>query len=276
LNPYVIGRPNQPCPCGSGRKHKLCHGAPSKLQPLGERARERVDAVVCMPTRGSVTIETHQALTSHTDGVRIVFASVARKPVDVARNELAAAVLEMRKAADVEFVLWIDDDAWWPAGTIARMLDAMRTHREIDVLAGFCCRREAHMAPIARRRIEDQNSYPKPGVDCTMGDLVEVEAVPFHFVAMRAAALERIGPDPFTVTPPWPEDFSFCIRARAAGARIFVATGAPIAQIDRDGNAFIPGAPALRVVNGQLAAAVFTGENRSYGPAVDAVIAAAG
>ncbi len=51
--------------------------------------------IVLMPTRGTIALETHNALTNHMDEIPHVRVTVARLPVVEARNRLAAAALSI-------------------------------------------------------------------------------------------------------------------------------------------------------------------------------------
>lgn len=269
------------------------------LQPLApKQAKQKRDDyafIVCMPTRGSVSVETHTALSSNKDDSAVILATVARKPVTEARNSLAATALQAVKDDPLPWiprewiVLWVDDDSFWTPGTFAQLKAIFRAYSQVDIVAGYFGPRAPFSSPIAFRDKGNGESFPRPNVDCRMGDLVEVERVGFHFVAHRVSVLEKVGPNPFTIPVDAEknvsEDFAFCDRARAAGCRIVCATGLHIAHIDpRDGAAYIPGAPTLRVDNNRLATAtlehldsdgaVKTGEERSYGADVDAVMKA--
>lgn len=236
------------------------------------------------------------ALSSHKDDSTVILANVARKPVTEARNSLAATALQAAKDDLLPFVprelivLWVDDDAFWTPGTFTQLDNIFRAYQQVDIVAGYFGTRAPFGPPVAFRDKDNGESYPRLNVDCRPGDLVEVERVGFHFVAHRVSVLEKVGLNPFTIPVDAEknvsEDFAFCDRARAAGCRIVCATGLHIAHIDpRDGAAYIPGAPTLRVDNNRLVTAtlehlgtdgqVKTGEKRSYGADVDSVMEAA-
>lgn len=264
---------NRPCPCGSGKKSKLCCNADrpvAKPLPTGDPC----EVVVLLPTRGAVSVETHASMLSRMNGVSRCFSTVARKPVDEARNFLAGAAIASQQQMGAMFALWVDDDAAWPQGTVERMLTFIKSHPECDLLAGWCSTRAPNMPPMAWRVRNNMNSFPKPGVDCKMGQVVEVESVAFHFVLHRIDLLKRLGENPFTLGPEadCSEDIAFCDRVRAAGGRIFVDTGSWVAHIEpTTGDAFLPMSPVLRMDdNGAVSYrdAVY----RDYGENIDAMM----
>lgn len=274
--------------------------APPQLQPLAPKAskpkRDEEVFIVCMPTRGSLSVETHTALTSNNDGSEIVFARTARKPIVEARNSLAEVAPQIVKNNPLPwepkawYVLWVDDDAYWTPNTFTQLKAILGSYPQIDIVAGYFGMRLPFTYPCAFRDKNNGESFPRINVDCQQGQLVEVERVGFHFVAHRLSVLEKVGPNPFAIPADAEknvtEDFAFCDRARAAGCSIVCATGLPIAHIDvRDGAAYIPGAPVLRVDRNRLVTTTLehlgadgemkSGERRSYGADVDAVIKSA-
>jgi len=80
-----------------------------------------------MPTRdGQMSTETHLALQSNSGPLQMLNIIEARRPVVDARNTLAQRLLEAKREGQyaLNYALWVDSDAWWPPGTIARMLSA--------------------------------------------------------------------------------------------------------------------------------------------------------
>lgn len=274
---------NSPCGCGSGRKRKLCCDrvdAPrmGAVRALAAKERRHEPFVfVAMPTRGAISIETHMALTSNV-GVPHGLFNVARKSVVEARNELALSVLEAVKADAAPFtpseyfVLWIDDDAWFPAGTVRAFVDWLTRHPEADMLCGFFCDRRPHAPPTAFVGSE----IIAPYLEARQGEIQEITACGFHFVVHRASLLERVGPNPFDVVAGArvTEDIAFCDSARAAGARIFCATDAVVYHVDVEtGLAYRPGSQAFRIRNNTAVPLEKPIEARSYGLEVDAEFA---
>lgn len=172
-------------------------------------------------------------------------------PVVDARNSLAARALALAPRA--EFVLWTDDDAWWPAGTIARMIEHLDERSAIDVLAGYFGGRDHFSPAFAWTTWNDPASIVDPGRTCAPRSLVAIEQCGFHFVLMRTSVLERVGAQPFALlSDEWTEDFCFIARCRATGVRTYVDTGAHITHVDDHGRAQTVGFPAGRIINGEL------------------------
>lgn len=191
-----------------------------------------------------------------TDGVPTMLFYQARKGVIQARNELAkSATLFPPTAPFIPklgwFVLWFDDDAYWQTGTFTRMLKALQ-NPGVDILAGWFSGRSPRQGPKAYR---EDGTWPRPGTaECEDGDIVEVAKCGFHFVMHRVEVLTSLGETPFNIdgTGELGEDVAFCKKARDAGYRVWTHTGCPIAHIDEDGTAYLPGENELRVVGGDL------------------------
>lgn len=263
----MVGR-NQPCPCGSGKKFKVCCLRAPVLRPTPQKAKVDAPAlIVCMPTRGNVTIETVMAL-SRMDRVPVTMRTTSRLGVVEARNKLAEMALAAPEKAGYEpaewFVLWIDSDAFWPVGTVATMLETLQRCPEVDILCGFFGPRSALSNPTARYA---DGHWVKPGTDCNFGEVVEIARTGFHFTMHRLSALEKMPEKPFTDAAGEGEDYAFCAKARQAGLRIWVHTGLPVAHIGDDGFAYLPGDQPYIVVDGQLCKSA-QAQARDYGPGI--------
>lgn len=278
---------NELCRCGSGLKYKKCclPADAAKQTSIAEPA-----VIVCTPTRGQPCFETLLALRHNMDGVKSVQTMAARKPVIEARNALALGALNVMENNPLQetpsewFVLWCDDDAWWPPSTIKTMLRFFAESSGCDALFGKFGGRMPYSNIFAYRDPKKyKDCFVREGVNCETGDIVEIAEAGFHFVMMRAALLEKVGPNPFTMPPGSDEriteDFAFCHRATAAGARLAVATGMPVIHIDpKDGAAYAPGMPAMMMDGNSVAKLTLehitpTGafkepEMRAYGPGV--------
>ncbi len=211
-----------------------------------------------LPTRGSLSVETFNALAAHHDGFRILPVTSSRLPVAQARNLIAAQMVEMVKTCPWPkkpefFALWADSDSWWPEKTIAQAVGILQSRAEVDVLAASFCTRLPFAPRMAWQRENDSESYPRPGVDCTMRSLVEMEVCAFHFVLHRVSLLDRLGSEPFKTDGSIGEDVAFCRRVRQMGARLFCAPGLLVAHVDpNDGVAYLPGEPPCRVEGNRL------------------------
>ncbi len=245
-----IGR-NALCPCGSGHKYKQCCLAKDEAQRQPHTGEDAL--LILMPTRGSVSVETLLSIEHNMGDIKHAVLRVARKPVAEARNMLARRALEVIKEKPFPFtpretfILWLDDDCWLPPGLVPTMVNAMRDLPNLDALFGWFCTRLPYAKPVAYRRLDDSESFPKVGIDCKNGDVVAIEAAGFHCVLMRPRLLQRIGPDPFTPLAEYTEgeDFAFCRRAKTIGATMAVGTALTSVHVDpRDGSAYIVGMPA--------------------------------
>jgi hypothetical protein len=199
------------------------------MNPLG--------LVVCMPTRGSVSVETMLCLRERMDGYPNELLTAIRKPVVEARNDLARQVRELDALPfDPRYVLWVDDDAWWPAGSVQSAVDTLEATPAIDVLAGMFSQRKAG-APAA--------SYVE--ANFAPGKLVRVAGCGFHWVLMRRDLLQRVGSAPFTPEDDDNgEDVSFCIRATKAGAAVVADTSLTIGHVNaKTGMVYFPNSPPL-------------------------------
>jgi len=221
---------------------------------------------VLLPTRGRPTIETLCAMAA-TDSIPLIVIPASRMGIIAARNELAKSAPKFPNHAGFIpklgwYALWVDDDAFWRNGTISRILKSHitteATHPGTEhIVAGWFTGRSAHAAAKAYRA---DGTQPKPGRidDCDDGDVVEVDRVGFHFVLHRQSLITKMhteyGENLFSPegTSELGEDTAFCRRARNMGARIWVDTGCPIAHIDDDGVAYLPGEGPMRVVGSEL------------------------
>lgn len=200
--------------------------------------------VVGMPTRGAVCIETLHALLNNTDGLAPQLLSAARKSVSEARNEITRKARNLSDA----LLLWVDDDAWWPPRTIARMIDLLARLRNLDIVAGWFTARSPFFPPMAF--CEDNPVALTAGK--TVPELVEVSLVGGHCFIHHVSLLAALPDDPFSVpkNSHEPEDFVFARRVRAAGGRIFVAPDLPVAHVEAStGRAYLPNLAAGRIVN---------------------------
>ena len=195
--------------------------------------------IVAMPTRGAISAETHYCLRHHMDGFPIWEEIVARKPVVEARNELARRIRGLKLPMDARFVLWTDDDAWWPPGSVARAVEILSDDAEIAMLCGYFGARRAMSRPL----VYGSGEYPKlqsPGPS----EPVAILYCSFHWVMMRREVLEAVGDDPFNLSERHdllPEDYSFCERVADASLKVFCATDVYVVHVEAtDGAAYLP------------------------------------
>jgi hypothetical protein len=203
--------------------------------------------LICLPTRGAITLETHLALTQNLDGFPSALLSVSRKPVDQARNQLARMALDVGSKPPCTgretYVLWIDDDGWWPKCTLTRMVSVLRSRPEVDILAGYYTARVPFAVGTVRPYGSD-HQVALSELDADKDGLCRIASgIGFHFLIHRVSVLEKTGNDPFTVPQDFAgaEDSAFCHRAREAGLATYVDFRSPIAHVDaQTGLAFLP------------------------------------
>lgn len=236
---------------------------------MGERDKKSTAGIIIlMPSRGKPTIETLGSM-GQTDGLPTLVVPWRDRGAGIVkgRNELAATAKKIPDKAPFVpeggwYVLWVDDDAFWRPGTILRMVFGLQ-NPQVDVLGGWFTGRSPYAAPKAYRH---DGSWPKPGHETKIqdGDIVEVASMGFHFVMHKLDVLEKLGPDPFEVKNQTEagEDLAFCKRAREAGLRLWVHTGCPVAHIDDEGVAYLPGEGPMIVSGTELQK---IGSSRKYG-----------
>lgn len=194
-----------------------------------------------------MTRETRQALDDNA-GPHLLL-TVTGKPVDEARNELAERVLSLNPVP--EFVVWIDDDAWWLPGAVERLIEPMRSVPNLAMVSGAFCARIPNSPTRAYRRAGDPFSSVVLGRGCGGRDVVLIEECGLHACAVRTSALRALGDRPFAITNV-SEDLAFCRRLRDRGFTIGCAIGVTFAHIEADaGIAFVPDSGPVEIIEGQ-------------------------
>jgi hypothetical protein len=247
--------------------------------------------IVCMATRGSICVETHNALTFNLDGLANIRVTVARKAVDDARNEIVAHVRAILHEDPLKigsanyYCLSVDDDAWWPAGTITALLEAYSAHPQYDVLSACFSARAENSAAIGGWITDEAapNASTRATEYVDAGAIYGSDYVGMHFTLYKAELLERLPDAPFTVRSEersaGAEDVEFSRRVIEIGGRLAVATGVLVAHVDAStGVAYCPSMAAGRIVDNRFfqVSPQPTGcaepAPRSYGARVDAVL----
>lgn len=240
--------------------------------------------IVLIPTRGVVTTELLSALVNNSEDHQIVLRTVNRLPVDTARNQLAELAIAaaddtaLFPAGSDPYVFWIDSDAFFLKGTLTLMIHTLEANPLIDVLAALFGPRAADRGAAAFRSAGDRESYLRPDVNFTRGDLVDVDLVGLHFLLQRVSLLRRLGVNPFgNPDAPNPDDAAFCGLIRHGRGRITVATGIPVFHVDeRNGAAYSPGIAACVIdgdkINTTVLASELPTEERSYGTRIDRAV----
>jgi hypothetical protein len=265
----------------------VCNLSSSRFSGWRSGDRETVDMadsdlLVLMPRRSEISPQTRLALLQNMDGLPFRMLEETGRPVDEARNALAARALEA--CGSDTLCLWIDDDCYWCAGTVELLISTFRKHADVDVLTAYFGPRAPFATPLCLLRPNDVTSAPREGRDFRVGEIVPIASASMNCVLHRAALLREAGPEPFSPLPgSLGEDHSFFERLRALGRRTALATGIVVAHCEGD-LAFVPGRRPFCVVDNRLQltddprsdaeiAAAYAGRNlrRSYGPAVDAL-----
>lgn len=149
------------------------------------------------------------------------------------RIVLAEEVFRMEPRPDL--VLWIDDDNLVEPQHLLKLIEDLDQHPEAALVAGWTLTGNdmGHSAPecsCGDFSVEmGKLSLDTATMQAAPSDLVEVGYTGFPLVLMRTEALARVGPLAFSpymcpsVTYGFlGEDFSFCMRMREAGMRLFV------------------------------------------------------
>lgn len=228
--------------CSKKRKFCKCNVAPS--------------LAILTPMRDRLTPETEVALRRNVE-VPFVHLTEIGRPVAEARNTLVARALALDPRP--EWTLWVDADAWWPAGTISRMKAAL-SRSNADVLFGFFCVRQEFASSTAwRNYFSSLRSKVALGVNGVLpGDVVPVDVCGFHCVLMPTSILERMSRYRFSFlrnddgAPELGEDEIWCLFAMDEGLLLAVDTGSPIEHIAPGGEAYQPCANVGRIIDNRL------------------------
>jgi hypothetical protein len=212
-----------------------------------------------MPTRGAVSIETMLCLREHLDGYPNKLLTAFRKPVVEARNQLAKEARELDPNSldfDPKYVLWVDDDAWWPSGHVDRAVSILEANPDVDMLSGLFCARQSNARPVAATAEDVQKGqchYFPLKYEC--GELVPLIAGGAHWFIVRRAMLQTVGDAPFNrltykeafpsyragQNPQMTEDVSFYARVNNAGGKIVIERSLLVAHIEaKTGKAYYP------------------------------------
>lgn len=158
----------------------------------------------------------------------IYWYTTARMLTQLAREKLITVALD----GGMDFLIMFDDDMVLPIDMVQRMLEDMRTHKEIDVLGALAFMRNPPHYPVLYTTIEGYD--PKLHTDYYRREyvkrypkdkLVECDAVGFGGVCIRLDFVRRKMKEPyFMSTTKTGEDIWFCYKAKEAGARVFMDT----------------------------------------------------
>jgi hypothetical protein len=127
------------------------------------------------------------------------------------RNELARDALEW----GADYVLWIDADQKFPAGTLARLL----AHGK-SVVGCNIARRESPSGPTAGKMIGGTLAPVwTPLEKAQAGEMERVAVLGFGVILTAAQVLRDIGTPQFETES---EDYHFCLEARKAGHEVWL------------------------------------------------------
>lgn len=225
---------------------------PTDPKPLG--------LVICMPTRGAVSIETMLSLRDSVPYPQVL-KTVFRKPVVEARNQLAKEAREVDETTldfEPRYVLWVDDDAWWPAATLERAVNILEANPDVSMLAGAFSQRAPYFPPSAATTAHQEVVYLR----YEPGELIPLAVAGGVWWLMRRELLNIVGDEPFNRLPftlldkqassdaLMPEDHSFCVRVKQKGQKIVTERMLRVAHVDiQSGLAYEPFMPPL-IANG--------------------------
>ncbi len=164
---------------------------------------------------------------------------------------------EMYRDSRFSYVLWVDDDCWWPCGTIATLVSALEggTHA---ALSGACCWR-APYAPILGFSGIDFPFKPlgyengKVSQNYAPDEIIPAAGLALHAILHRASLLSELPDAPFTVGFRETEETSFARRLQEAGKTVAVCMAARFGHVESTtGVAFMPNEPPGRIVGNRF------------------------
>ena len=221
-------------------------------------------------------------LRENLDGYPHVLRTAIRKPVVEARNQLAKEVRELDANTldfDPHYVLWVDDDAFWPAGHVDRAVAILEGNPDVAMVAGAFCGRLAYLPPLAV--VTDGKNVAAVNLMAhEPGELIDVHLSGMHWNMIRTECLERLGDNPFDRLPATiaslaltespgrllREDESFTWRVHNVG-RIVTERSLIVGHVDvSTGRVYMPNQPAM-IANG-LGAPLYDAELARLEPPV--------
>ena len=149
-----------------------------------------------------------------------------------------------------DWIIFIDSDMEFGPHDVQRLVtsyEILKTQIEEPIIVGgLCCRRYPPYEPTIYRALDMEDGPFRVIEKWDGADYVECDATGMAFVLIELGVFEAImgGPMPSfderVELTPWPyyewvgrmgEDFRFCLRAKAAGARVFVDPGVIIGHV---------------------------------------------
>lgn len=147
----------------------------------------------------------------------------------MAREKLAHAALQL----GADYIFMFDDDMLGQQDLFERLW-----RHQVDVVAGLAFTRNPPYNPVLYQIKEGWDPIHKREY-CTTNSiraypkdkLVECDAVGFGSVLIRTSVFKKMDPPYFMTSSGTGEDILFCIKAKKAGARIFMDTSTKLGHI---------------------------------------------
>lgn len=149
------------------------------------------------------------------------------------RNKLTKLAID----GGFDYVLWVDSDMVFKPDLLMRMLAVTEEH-DFDFLSALCFRRKPPYKPVIIRQLSVVDFIPhaEPYEPYPEDDFFEIEASGFGCVLTTTKILKAIQDKdflPFSPLPGWGEDYSFCIRARDLGYKLYCHSGIKVGHISQ-------------------------------------------
>lgn len=148
---------------------------------------------------------------------------VERMIVHWARNELSKHSIERvnpHTGRPFTHILWLDDDHVFNAD----LLVYLARHKDLDMVSALYYGRVGRILPVVYVRTEDgeEDMYRHYPLLEVPDQLIEVDAVGFGALLMQRDVLKRVPSPHFSFEMGAGEDIYFCVKAKAAGVRIWL------------------------------------------------------
>jgi len=149
-----------------------------------------------------------------------------------ARNRIAATAI----ASGYDRVLWLDSDMVFSPDLLRRMSAVMDANPEIEILSGIFFTRRFPVMPCIYSFLGEKDGQPAFEFykDYPRDSLFETQGCGFAAVMTSVELLKRVGGEyghPFSPILGYGEDFSFCIRARGVGAKIWCDSSIKVGHV---------------------------------------------
>lgn len=220
----------------------LPDGGPAFFTPTDEDRERWKDWTICLSVPSGafdVSVRFTAAVAnmiaySHHYGLRIyAYHYTERQVVDWARINLGRNVLDQvcpYTGKGYTHTLWIDDDQVFNPDMACRLA----ARGDLDMISAVYYQKAPPHYPCVFVRTEDkENKYSHYPMVEIPPMIVEVDAVGFGALLMRREVLERTAKPWFALDNRKGEDMVFCVRAKEAGFRVWVAGDYQIGHLGR-------------------------------------------